>query len=150
MLGETAGGCCLESDACLSWQLFGEEVSISTDCKTSLRADNPVRGDLDDQCMAFTTGDQNQAGIVAMQAAALFRSHLGVIPQQVQCYQSYAVRHPSYCRRRHTIATGLRILLFHRGVQHDEQENRDSTHPQSAYFLPSKLQRDHVQLPVGK
>ena len=107
-------------------------MSISTDCKTSLRADNAVRGDTDNQCMAITTGDQNQAGVVAMQAAALFRGHLRAIPQHVR--HSFEVRHPSCCRRRHTIATGLRILLFHRGVQHDEQENRDSTHPQSAYF----------------
>lgn len=53
---------------------------------SSLRIGNPVRSELVAQYMAFTTGEQKQAGVLVKQAPAILRSHLAqtVEPMRIQ------------------------------------------------------------------
>lgn len=59
--------------------VFEKELGIVTPWSSTLRIGNPVRSDLVNQYMAFTTGEQKQAGVLVKQAPALLRSHLASI-----------------------------------------------------------------------
>ena len=53
---------------------------------STLRIGNPVRSDLVFQYMAFTTGEQKQAGALVKQAPTILRSHLApiLLPTRIQ------------------------------------------------------------------
>ena len=59
--------------------VFEKELGVVDSWSSTLRIGNPVRSDLVTQYMAFTTGEQKQAGVLVEQAPAILRSHLAQI-----------------------------------------------------------------------
>lgn len=66
--------------------VFEKELGVMSAWSSTLRIGNPVRSDLVAQYMAFTTGEQKQAGVLVKQAPAILRSHLAKIvePMRIQ------------------------------------------------------------------
>ena len=61
------------------WMVFEKELGVVDSWSSTLWIGNPVRSDLVTQYMAFTTGEQKQAGVLAKQAPTILRSHLAQI-----------------------------------------------------------------------
>ena len=59
--------------------VFEKELGVVDSWTSTLRIGNPVRSDLVFQYMAFTTGEQKQAGVLVKQAPTILRSHLAQI-----------------------------------------------------------------------
>ena len=59
--------------------VFEKELGIVTTWSSTLRIGNPVRSELVDQYLAFTTGEQKQAGVLVRQAPAILHGHLEAI-----------------------------------------------------------------------
>ena len=55
--------------------VFEKELGVVESWSSTLRIGNPVRSDLVFQYMAFTTGEQKQAGVLVKQAPTILRSH---------------------------------------------------------------------------
>ena len=66
--------------------VFEKELGVVDSWSSTLRIGNPVRSDLVTQYMAFTTGEQKQAGVLVKQAPTILRSHLAqiLLPMRTQ------------------------------------------------------------------
>ena len=66
--------------------VFEKELGVVDSWSSTLRIGNPVRSDLVTQYMAFTTGEQKQAGVLVKQAPMILRSHLAqiLLPMRTQ------------------------------------------------------------------
>ena len=66
--------------------VFEKELGVVDSWSSTLRIGNPVRSDLVFQYMAFTTGEQKQAGVLVEQAPTNLRSHLAqiLLPMRTQ------------------------------------------------------------------
>ena len=55
--------------------VFEKELGVVDSWSSTLWVGNAVRSDLVTQYMAFTTGEQKQAGVLVKQAPTILRSH---------------------------------------------------------------------------
>lgn len=66
--------------------VFEKEMGVVTPWSQDMRVGNPVKSELVAQYMAFTTGEQKQAGVLVHQAPVILRSHLEkmIFPMQIR------------------------------------------------------------------